>query len=51
MIGLVEVVEKQARVIQLQSETINELFQVLSQYMEMEEVEKIPCVKRLTEEK
>ena len=43
----VEVVERQAQIIAMQSETINELFQLLSQYMALEELDRLPCVERL----
>lgn len=42
-----EVVEAQAQIISMQSETINELFQLLMQYMAVEEVNRLPCVERL----
>lgn len=43
----VEVVERQAQVIAMQSETINELFQLLMQYMALEELDTLPCMERL----
>lgn len=43
----VEVVERQAQIIAMQSETINELFKFLSQYMAMDELNRLPCVEQL----
>ncbi len=45
----VEVVERQAQIIAMQSETINELFQLLSQYMALDDLDRLPAVKRLNE--
>lgn len=47
MSNLVEVVERQARIISMQSETINDLFRLLSQYMTLDEMDRLPCVERL----
>lgn len=42
-----EVVEVQAKIISMQSETIKELFQLLAQHMAVEELDRLPCVERL----
>lgn len=39
MSNLVEIVDRQNSIIQLQSETINELFQLLAQHITVEELE------------
>lgn len=43
----VEIVERQAQIIAMQSDTINELFKLLSQYMAMDELDRLPCVEQL----
>lgn len=43
----VEVVERQAQIIAMQSETINELFILLMQHMAVKGVYRLPCVVRL----
>lgn len=45
--NLVEVVEKQSSIISIQSGVINELFQLLSQYMTAEELDNIPAISRI----
>lgn len=45
--NLVEVVEKQSLIISIQSGVINELFQLLSQYMTAEELDNIPAISRI----
>lgn len=40
MNNLAEIVDRQNSIIQLQSETINELFRLLEQHLTMEELEK-----------
>lgn len=47
MSNLVEVVERQAEIISLQSATINELFQLLAQHMSADELDRLPCMERL----
>lgn len=47
MTDQVEVVERQAQIIAMQSETINELFQLLSQHMALDDLDRLPCVERL----
>lgn len=49
MNNLVEIVDRQNSIIQLQSETINELFQLLAQHLTMEELDKLPCKERINQ--
>lgn len=53
MSNLVEIVDRQNSIIQLQSETINELFQLLAQHITVEELDTLPCSKmmRLVEQR
>ena len=44
-----EVVDAQATIIALQSETINELFQLLMQHISAEEADRLPCVAKINE--
>lgn len=43
----VEVVAVQAQIIAMQSETINDLFQLLMQHVAVEELDRLPCVERI----
>lgn len=49
MNNLVEIVDRQNSIIHLQSETINELFQLLAQHLTLEELEKLPCIARINQ--
>lgn len=49
MSNLVEIVDRQNSIIQLQSETINDLFQLLAQHLTMEELDKLPCKERINQ--
>ncbi len=45
--NLVEIVEQQNAIISIQSGVINELFQLLSQYMAAEELDALPVIARI----
>lgn len=47
MSNTVEIIERQNEIIQLQSQTITELFQLLMQHISVDEADKLPCVKRI----
>ncbi len=49
MSSLVEVVENQAAIISIQSGVIKDLFMLLGQYMEAEELDALPQVDRINE--
>lgn len=49
MSSLVEVVENQAAIISIQSGVIKDLFMLLGQYMEAEELDVLPQVDRINE--
>lgn len=49
MNNLVEVVENQSKIISAQSQVINDLFCMLSQYMAAEELDTLPQVARVNE--
>lgn len=49
MSNLVEIVDRQNSIIQLQSETINDLFQLLAQHLTMKELDKLPCKERINQ--
>lgn len=49
MSNLVEIVDRQNSIIQLQSEVINELFQLLAQHITLEELDKLPCIERINQ--
>lgn len=49
MNNLVEIVDRQNSIIHLQSETINELFQLLAQHLTLEELDKLPCIERINQ--
>lgn len=44
---LVRVVESLTQVISIQSGAIDELFKLLAQHMEADEIDRLPCVERL----
>jgi len=45
--NLVEVVEKQNAIISIQAGVINELFQLLSQHVAVEELDALPVIARI----
>lgn len=49
MSNLVEIVDRQNAIIQLQSDTINELLQLLMQHISLEEADNLPCVERINQ--
>lgn len=44
-----ETVERQAAVIKMQADIINELFQLLGQHIAAEEMDQLPCVQKINE--
>ena len=42
-----EVVQKQCDIIQIQSEIIGEMYMLLQQHIQTDELEKLPCVGRM----
>lgn len=49
MSNLVEIVDRQNAIIQLQSQTINELFQLLMQHISADEADNLPCMERISQ--
>ncbi len=49
MSNLIEIVDRQSAIIQLQSQTINELFQLLMQHISADEADNLPCMKRINQ--
>jgi hypothetical protein len=49
MLNLVEIVDTQNTIISMQSKVINELFQLLGQYMTVEELDNLPVVGTVNE--
>lgn len=47
MSNIIDVVDTQAIVINMQSEVINDLFQILMQHITAEEADSLPCVKKI----
>lgn len=45
----VEIIDRQNAIIQLQSQTINELFQLLMQHISVDEADNLPCVERINQ--
>ena len=43
----IEIIETQNTIIKLQSDVINELFSVLSQYLQAEELDSLPAVEKI----
>lgn len=49
MSNLVEIVDRQNAIIQLQSQTINEPFQLLMQHISVDEANNLPCMERINQ--